>query len=315
MGRKSAKAAAAWRRRTAFSSLLALAVAVGGILIRGRDATRLAEWTQQQAMVNVETTTPQVGGAERELVLPGDMQPLFDARIRARVSGYIRDWKYDIGAHVKAGDVLATIDAPDLESQLQQAKNEVTRADAELALAKLTSKRWSALRASTAVSQQSVDEKSGDYAAKSAAAAAARSNFDRLKALQGFTQIVAPFSGVVTARSVDIGVLVSPDRAQEMFRVADIHRIRIYVSTPQSFSAEIVNGLTANSKTAAIPQPRVRGESGDDVEVDTEKSRSLLSSCRSTIRTASCCPAPMSKRISNCRRAPASSPCPPPRSF
>ena len=168
----------------------------------------------------MEVVSPKPGTGEQELVLPGDVAAFTDAQIRARVNGYIREWKHDIGAHVKAGETLAIIDAPELEQQTEQAKGEQARAEAHVQLAKLTSKRWAALRASTAVSQQSVDEKSGDFNAKIADVAAARANVERLKALQGFTQVVAPFTGLVTRRNIDVGVLVGPGNGQELFAKA-----------------------------------------------------------------------------------------------
>ena len=201
-------------------------------------------------------------------MLPGDIEALFDARIRARVSGYVRDWRYDIGAKVKAGEVLATIEAPELDRQLEQAKGETSRAVAEVELAKLTSKRWSALRASTAVSQQSVDEKSGDFSAKTAAVEAARANYERLKALQNFLQIVAPFAGVVTARHVDIGALVGPDRVQELFSVADVHQgARLCWNAADLFRRNR-RRLDRDAEIAAVSGPPLRGESHRDLECD-----------------------------------------------
>ena len=198
------------KRRFVIAALVALALAAAGVFIRSKDFKRLAEATKQGAIPTVAVVTPQRGPGVEEVILPGNVQAFYDARIRARVQGFVRDWRYDIGARVKAGEVLATVEAPELDQQLQQAKGELTRAEAEVNLAKLTSKRWSALRASTAVSQQSADEKSGDYQAKCAAMEAARANVDRLKALTGFLQITSPFAGVVTARNVDIGAFGTP---------------------------------------------------------------------------------------------------------
>ncbi len=264
------------KRRFAIAAALAVILAASGIAVRGYDAERLAKWTQEQAISTVKTVTPKIGVGEQELVLPGNVEALFDARIRARVTGYIRDWTYDIGAHVKSGAILATIDAPDLDQQLQQAKGEQARAEAELELAKLTSKRWAALRASTAVSQQSADEKSGDYSAKASAVAAARANVERLKALQGFTQIVAPFAGVVTVRNVDIGALVSPDRAQELFSVADIHQVRVYVGVPQSYSAQLHEGMQATLKLPQYPRRSFQAKLVTTSNAIATSSRTLL---------------------------------------
>ncbi|CAN2535478.1 Multidrug+resistance+protein+MdtE [Methylocapsa aurea] len=227
-------------------------------------------------MPSVALVAPSAGPGLQDVVLPSNVQSFYDARIRSRVQGYIRDWKYDIGAKVKAGDVLATIEAPDLDQQLQQAKGELARAEAVVDLAKLTSKRWSALRSSTAVSQQSADEKSGDYSAKVAAAQAARANVERLKALQSYLQITAPFAGVVTARNVDIGALVGPEMAMELFSVADIHKMRVYVGAPQAYAASIKIGMKAQLKLPQYPDRMFDAVVETTSNAIAEKSRTLL---------------------------------------
>lgn len=264
------------KRRFLFAAAIAAALAVGGIVIRGLDAQKLAEWTKEQAIPTVRVTLPKAGAGAQELVLPGNIQAFYEARLRARVNGYIRDWKYDIGAHVKAGEVIATIDAPDLDQQLQQAKGEQARAESELELAKITSKRWSALRSSTAVSQQSVDEKSGDYGVKQAQVAAACANVERLRALQGFTQITAPFTGVVTVRNIDIGDLVSPDKVPELFAVADIHQVRIYVSVPQSYVSQLHGEMPVQLKLPQYPTRLFSAKLITTANAITEQSRALL---------------------------------------
>ena len=272
----SAPSGSRLRRRFVLAALAAIALAAAGIYVRAVESARLAEATKAGAAPAVAIATPQQGPGIEDLVLPGNVQAFFDARIRSRVQGYIRDWRYDIGARVKAGDVLATVEAPDLDQQLQQAKGELTRAEAEVNLARLTSKRWSALRSSTAVSQQSADVKSGDYEAKAAAAEAARANVDRLKALTGFLQITSPFAGVVTARNVDIGALVGPDIKVELFSVADIHQVRVYVSVPQAFAAEIKIGMHAELKLAQFPNRLFEAKVLTTSNAIAEKSRTLL---------------------------------------
>ena len=264
------------KRRLVIAGLAALALAAAGILIRSNDFRKLAAATKHGAIPTVAVVTPQPGPAVEEIILPGNVQSFYDARIRARVQGYVRDWKYDIGARVKAGEVLATIDAPDLDQELQRAKGDLTRAEAELALAKITTKRWSALRASTAVSQQSADEKSGEYDAKVAATEAARANVERLRALTGFLQITSPFAGVVTVRNVDIGYLVGPDLKQELFAVADIHQVRIYVGVPQAYAASIKIGMVAELKLAQFPTRLFTAKVLTTSNAIAENSRSLL---------------------------------------
>ncbi|MFY9655708.1 MAG: efflux RND transporter periplasmic adaptor subunit [Methylocystis sp.] len=262
--------------RLMLATLVALAVAAAGVFSRNKDLRQLTEATKQGAIPAVAVVTPQPGPALEEIILPGNVQSFFDARIRARVQGYVRDWKYDIGARVKAGEVLATVEAPELDQQLQQARGELARSEAELALAKITTQRWSSLRASTAVSQQSADEKSGEYNARVAATEAARANVDRLKALTGFLQITAPFAGVVTARNVDIGALVGPENKQELFSVADIHQVRIYVGVPQTFAASIKIGMIAELKLAQFPTRPFTAKVLTTANAIAENSRSLL---------------------------------------
>lgn len=264
------------KRRFVIAAMVALLLAIGGILIRSLGATKLAEATKRGAIPAVALVKPQSGPGVEEVVLPGNIQSFYDARIRSRVQGYVRNWKYDIGAEVKAGDVLATIEAPDLDQRLQQAKGELTRAEAEVNLAKLTSKRWAALRASTAVSQQSADEKSGDYAARLATAEAARANVEKLKALQAYLQITAPFSGIITARNVDIGALVGPDMATELFSVADIHQVRVYVEMPQAYAAAIKVGMKAELRLPQYPDQVFGATVLTTSKAITEKSRTLL---------------------------------------
>ncbi len=264
------------KRRLAVAAVIAVALAAGGIISRGIKAGRLAEWTKAQSIPTVEVVSPKPGTGEQELVLPGDVAAFTDAQIRARVNGYIREWKHDIGAHVKAGETLAIIDAPELEQQLEQAKGEQAKAEAHVQLAKLTSKRWAALRASTAVSQQSVDEKSGDFNAKIADVAAARANVERLKALQGFTQVVAPFTGLVTRRNIDVGVLVGPGNGQELFDIADIHVVRVFVRAPQAFVAQLPTGMTATLKLPQFPSRVFTAKLDSTSNAIAEKSRTLL---------------------------------------
>lgn len=258
------------------AGVVAIVLAAAGMISRGIKAARLAELTTEQSIATVEVVLPSSGKGAQELVLPGDIAAFTEAQIRARVNGYIREWKYDIGAHVKAGETLATIDAPELEQQLQQAKDEQAKAEANVQLAKLTSKRWAALRASTAVSQQSVDEKSGDFNAKMAEAAAARANVERLKALQGFTRVTAPFSGVVTQRNIDLGVLVGPGDNRELFDLADIHVVRVFVRAPQAFVAQLHIGANATLKLPQFPNRIFAAKLNSTSNAIAEKSRTLL---------------------------------------
>ena len=233
----------------------ALLVAVLGVLKRQNADVALAHWTTRQAVPTVAVIAVQRGVSGQELVLPGDIEAFYQASIYARVDGYLKMWYQDIGAKVKAGQLLAEIDTPDLDQRLSRAKHDLASVQATQSLANLTAKRWEDLRKSDSVSQQNSDEKVGDAAAEHARAAAAQSNVDRLTALEGFKRIVAPFDGVVTARKTDIGALINAGSASgsELFSVADIHEMRVYVQVPQAFSAFLKAGMHATLKVAQFP--------------------------------------------------------------
>ncbi len=226
-----------------------------GIHSRHHADQKLADWTKQQATPSVTVVQPQSEGAADALVLPGNVQALNSAPIYARTNGYVRKWFVDIGTPVKAGQLLALIDAPEVDQQLEQARADYQTARANEALAQTTSTRWSALLQKDAVSKQEADEKQGDLAAKSALTNAASANVRRLAALQGFTRLEAPFAGVVTSRSTQIGALVTAGNAaaQPLFTVSDVSRVRIYVRVPQAYSAEIKPGLHASLTLPEYP--------------------------------------------------------------
>ena len=192
-------------------AVAAIAVAYTGIAGRRHDDEKLKQWTDEQAIPLVALVSMQEGGKARELVLPGNVEAFDTASIHGQVSGYVQEWRKDIGAQVHQGDVLAVVDTPELDQRLAVAQSELAKAKANMALAKVTADRWNSLRASAAVSQQAADEKDSDARAKAAEVEAAQSNVDRMKALKAFANIVAPFDGVVTARNVDIGSLVKAD--------------------------------------------------------------------------------------------------------
>jgi len=241
-------------RKSGVWVLVVAVVAVSfGIISRSRSETRLEHWTTEQSVPTVAIVVPKRGVAGQELVLPGDIEAFYEAPIHARVSGYLKMWYQDIGAHVKAGQLLAEIDAPDLDQQLLQAKADLASAQANATLAQLTASRWKSSAVAKAVSQQTIDDKVGEAAARQAQANAAEANVRRLTVLQGFKRIVAPFDGVVTARSTDIGALINAtgESGPELFRVADLHKMRVYVRVPQALSEMLRPGTKANLK---LPQ-------------------------------------------------------------
>jgi RND family efflux transporter MFP subunit len=244
------------RRRLLLIGLAALTlaggVAVYGLIQRSHSTAQVAQWTDKQAIPTVVLAKLQSGPVVRKLTLPGTIRAYYRAAIYARVNGYLQSWQADIGAHVKAGQVLATIDTPDLDQQFAQAKADLATATANAQLAAVTAERFKPLVNSQWVSKQTGDEKTGAAAATKAAMDAASANVKRLEAMEYFKNIVAPFAGVVTARKTDIGALINAGNAgQELFEVSDLSRVRIYVQVPQAFTAAVQPGLKA---TFEVPQ-------------------------------------------------------------
>ncbi len=225
-----------------------------GIMSRAGANRQLAQWTSQQAIPTVQLAKLDQGAAGQTLVLPGNIQAYNKASIYARVPGYLKSWEQDIGAHVTAGQLLASIDTPDLDQQLAQARANLASAQANERLAAVTAQRWQSLATSQWVSRQANDEKAGAAAAQKAIADAAQANVRQLEAMASFKTIVAPFDGVVTARNTDIGALInagSGGTGQALFEVSDLHKVRIYVQVPQAFTAELHPGMKA---TFEVPQ-------------------------------------------------------------
>src|SRR3984957_4604162 len=258
------------RRIGLIALLAAIAVAAFGIFERRSYEAEVAQWTRDQAIPTVAVITPRAGAVTQRLVLPGTVQAWNEAPIYARVSGYLKDWYFDYGAHVKKGDVLGEIETPDLDAQLAaaQAKLNSARAavkvrEAEQQFAESTYQRWRDSPKGV-VSVQEQQSKEADYSSakarlssSNAEVAVDQGEADRLVAMEGFKRIAAPFDGVVTARETDVSALINAGsgtgggNGPELFRVADIHMMRIYVQVPQQLSAGIKAGLTAELK---LPQ-------------------------------------------------------------
>ena len=231
---------------------VAAAAVAFGLVSRVNADQRVTSWTDAQAIPVVKVISVNGVGAGT-LVLPGDVQAFHSAPIHAQVSGYLKRWTTDIGAPVKAGQVIAEIDTPDLDQQLEQAKADLATAVANQHLSQITATRWDQLRAKDAVSQQDDDAKNGDLEAKNALTAAAKANVDRLEAQEAFKKIVAPFDGVVTTRSTDLGALITVGGVTDvpLFTIAEERKLRIYVQVPQSYSAAIKPGMQA---TFTVPE-------------------------------------------------------------
>lgn len=246
------------RRRLVVIGVVGIAVAVlvvaAGVTLRAVDARNLKTWTNAQVVPTVNVIHPVSAANGPTLDLPSHLEAYSRAPIFARVSGYLKSWNVDIGAPVKAGQLLAVIESPELDQQLLQARADLASAQANAALAGTTAKRWQALLGTDSVAQQEVDERTGDYTAKKATVAAAQANVDRLLATKGFERIVAPFDGVVTARDTDVGALINAGSGgvgQELFTVSDVKQLRVYVQVPQSYAPDVRSGTTA---TLSVPE-------------------------------------------------------------
>jgi RND family efflux transporter MFP subunit len=235
------------------AGLVAVLVVGNGLASRFSSESRLREWTDAQAMPSVSVVQPVRTRNASSLDLPGRMEAYARAALYARVAGYLKSWKVDIGSPVKAGQLMAEIEAPDLDQQLMQARASLASAEAAEALAEVTAKRWKTLSGTNAVSQQAIEEKLADYNVKRAEANAARANVDRLQSMAGFKRIVAPFDGVVTARSTDLGALIAADNGSgiALFVVSDVHKLRVYVNVPQAFVPAVPPGTKA---TLSVPE-------------------------------------------------------------
>lgn len=234
-------------RAAVFVGTAAVIVAAWAGVTGHHAAAQLKDVTEQEAVVNVATTKPTAQPGLADLVLPGNVQANYEAPIYARTSGYLKRWLVDIGTKVKAGQVLGEIEAPEVDQQLRQAEADLATAEANQKIAALTAKRWEDLRASDSVSRQEADEKIAAASSGDAQMQAARANVQRLRELSGFEKIVAPFDGVVTARNTDIGQLIAAgeNTGPALFRVADTHRLRLYVTVPQTYAAAMKPGVTA----------------------------------------------------------------------
>ena len=229
------------------AAAVAAIIIAAGLISRVQADQSLKSWTDDQAIPVVKVLNLKGSVADGALILPGNVQAFYDAPIHARVAGYLKKWYADIGTPVKAGQLLAEIDTPDLDQQLVQAKADLATAVANQHLSDTTAKRWAGLLAQDAVSHQDADQKNGDLAAKTALVAASQANVQRLQALESFKRITAPFDGVVTTRSTDIGALISVGGPTDipLFTVADEKRLRVYVQVPQAYTGDIRPGMTA----------------------------------------------------------------------
>jgi RND family efflux transporter MFP subunit len=259
--------------------LIVAAVVIAGVLPRLKARAALRTATYENALPSVSVIRPKMGAPQTEIVLPGNIQAFNDSPIYARTDGYLKHWYVDIGARVKAGQLLADIETPEVDQQLDQARADLNTAEANLQLSQITAERYQGLAKTDSVSKQDVDNATSDFAAKKAMVASAQSNVKRLEELQSFEKIYAPFDGVITARNTDIGHLINSGAgapATELFHIAAIQELRVYVNVPQQYSPWAKPGLTADLTLQEFPGRRFKGTLVRTADAIDQASRTLL---------------------------------------
>jgi len=233
--------------------LLALVIVAYGLLSRATQSSRLRDLTETQAVPTVSVVMPTHLENSAGLDLPGRLEAYIRAPIYARVPGYLKSWKHDIGSKVKAGDVLAEIDTPDLDQQLTQARADLSVAEANAKLAQISAERWQSLASTDAVAKQDVDQRTFTWNANIAQVKSAQAIVDRLIAEEGFKRLIAPFDGIVTVRDTDIGALINVGAAggAQLFVVSETEKLRIYVNVPQNYVPSVPPGTKA---TITVPE-------------------------------------------------------------
>jgi RND family efflux transporter MFP subunit len=280
-------------RAVLFVSVVALAAAIGwGLHVRAAHEAGVARATQVAAIPTVNVVHPVEGSKAGDLAIPGNVQAFTDTPIYSRTNGYLKNWYFDIGARVHKGDLLAEVETPEIDQQLDQSRAELERMKANAELARVTSVRWQALVAKHAVSQQEADQTSSNYIAAQAAVDASKANVGRLEQLQSYERIVAPFDGIITQRNTDIGDLIDAgsgsNNPRQLFHLDAIDKLRVYVAVPEVDSDSIHDGDTAtvtqeSNPNLKIPGTIVRNANAIDystrtlnVEVDVDNSKGIL---------------------------------------
>ena len=275
-----------------FVTVALLVAIVYGLHLRSASEKGLSVATEEAAIPSVNVVHPVPGSKADDLALPGSVQAFTDTPIYSRTNGYLKKWYFDIGSRVRKGDLLAEIETPEIDQQLDQSRAELERMQANADLAGVTSSRWQGLLAKHAVSQQEADQTRANYIAAQAAVDASRANVRRLEQLESYERIVAPFDGVITARNTDIGDLIDAgsgsSNPRELFHMDATHKLRIYVAVPEVFSDSIHDGdsatLTQDSNpNESISGTIVRNANAIDhstrtlnVEVDVDNSKGVL---------------------------------------
>src|SRR5580700_2909873 len=259
--------------------LIVAAIVIAGVVPRLRAKAEVRTETDNLAVPAVNVIHPKRGSPQQEIVLPGNIQAFIDAPIYARTNGYLQSWYFDIGARVRKGQLLAIIDTPEVDQQLQQARADLNTAQANLRLSEITNNRYDGLKNTDSVAQQDVDNAHGDYAAKKATVDSAAYNVKRLEDLQSFTKVYSPFDGVITARNTDIGQLInsgSASPAKELFHVAATRTLRVFINVPQQYSVAAKPGLSADLTLAQFPGRKFQGKLVRTANAIDLASRTLL---------------------------------------
>jgi RND family efflux transporter MFP subunit len=282
--------------RIAVITALGVVVAVGiltfvGIYTRSAAESALTSTTRENAIPSVDTVHPSLGAASSEVILPATVQGFIDSPVYARTSGYLLRWYADIGTHVKRGALLAEIQTPELDQQVQQAQSDLDTAQANYELAEITAERWQKLLLKNAVSRQETDQATSDLNAHRAALSAQQANVRRLQQLQSFEKIYAPFDGVITARNTEIGDLIQAGEnttPKELFHLSAINRLRVFVPVPEVYQSVLKSVTKVDISADAYPRERFTGtiaRSSDAidplsrtlrVEVDIDNPKALL---------------------------------------
>ncbi|SRR5579885_1020503 len=254
----------------------AVIAAIAGILPRLHARRQLQEETNQLAAPDVQVAAPQLGAPAEEVILPGNIFAYVDAPIYARTNGYLKKWYFDIGAHVKKGQLLAEIESPEVDQQLAQAKADLLTAEANAKYAQATASRYQDLVKSNAVSRQDTENFTTQASASNTQVKSAMANVQRLQQLVSFEKVYAPFDGVVTARGVDIGQLIDAGANRELFHLADEHILRVYVNVPQVYSLACKPGVTADLTFVEYPGRTFQGKIVRTAKAIDPTSRTLL---------------------------------------
>lgn len=262
-------------------AVIVIAVLLGtGIWSRVKAGAALSVETAQAALPAVSVVSPKQTAPADEIILPGNVQPFITSPIYSRTNGYLKKWYFDIGAHVKKGQLLAVIETPEVDQQLQQARSNLLTAQANLELAATTKTRYQGLLKSNAVSQQDVDNAVGTYNANKAIVEADKAAVEQYSALVSFEKIYAPFDGIVTARNTDIGDLINSGSSSnvktDLFHIAQPGQLRVYVNVPEEYSQGIKTGMTADLSLAEFPGRKFQGKVVRTAEAINVTTRTLL---------------------------------------